>query len=124
MAAKSTKSKANKAKAIVAEDVAPVITKEVKVPEKGPVAEKPIVKPVTDEPVVDIAVKEIKPSIPKGVVVGCVRLNVRKAPSTSAPVVRILNANTIIPIYTKTTNGEWYETKGGFVMAKFIKIIN
>ena len=139
--AKNTK-KSSKVKVVASEEITPVIVEETKtdvieeaekpelkeVPAEEEislkveeVAEKPVVTPVTDEPKVDVAAKPIGSQIPKGVVTNCQRLNVRKDPSISAQVVRILNANTIIPIYEQSA--EWCKTKGGYVMAKFIKII-
>lgn len=145
--AKSTKtSKANKAKAIASEEITPIVeeekvevtveneaerpatetanVEEVTVEEsaKEEAAEKPVIAPVTDEPVADIGDKDAEGAIGKGVVINCQKLNVRKEPSISAAVARIVNANTIIPIYE--TVGDWYKTKHGYVMAKFIKLIN
>lgn len=146
--AKNTKTnKVNKAKAFSSEEITPIVEETVEVAVENEAerpaietanveeaveaavtepakeeAEKPVVAPVTDEPVVDIGGKCTDGAIAKGVVVNCQRLNVRKEPSISGAVARIVNANTIIPIYE--TIGDWYKTKHGYVMAKFIKLIN
>lgn len=62
-------------------------------------------------------------SITKGVVAGCEKLNIRKAPKSDAPVVTIVDAGTELKIFDpdKAING-WYKTEKGFCMKQYVKI--
>ena len=59
-----------------------------------------------------------------GVVTGCVKLNVREKPSTSAQIVAVLVAGTMVTITSSEVG--WYRIKSGkvtgYVMANYIKI--
>jgi hypothetical protein len=78
------------------------------------------------EPVVSTeAPKEQKKEggVTKGVVTGCEKLNIRKAPKSDAPVVTIVDAGTELKIFDpdKAING-WYKTEKGFCMKQYVKI--
>lgn len=78
------------------------------------------------EPVVSTEAPEEKKkegSVTKGIVTGCEKLNIRKAPKADAPVVTIVDAGTELKIIDpeKATNG-WYKVDKGFCMAKYVKI--
>lgn len=59
-----------------------------------------------------------------GIVTGCVKLNVREKPSTSAQIVAVLTAGTMVTITSSEVG--WYRIKTGkvtgYVMANYIKI--
>lgn len=93
------------------------------------VTEEPVVEEtVTEEPVAEEKVVETKPvekpakKIVKGKVFNCSGLNVRKAPSTSADIVAVLNAGTEI-IIEESGDPNWFKTPSGFVMKAYIQKI-
>lgn len=86
------------------------------------VVETPVEEVLTEEvveaPVEEKKVEEVKTF--KGVVAGCEKLRVRKAPTTVEDnTVRIINAGT--KLLLKEYNDTWFETADGeFVMSKFV----
>lgn len=67
--------------------------------------------------------KKTEGGITKGIVTGCEKLNIRKAPKLDAPVVTVVNAGTELRIFDieKATNG-WYKVDKGYCMSKYVKI--
>lgn len=83
------------------------------------VIETPVEEVSTEEEkVVETLIEE--PQLFKGVVTGCEKLRVRKAPITVEDnTVRIINAGT--KLLLKEYNDTWFETADGeFVMSKFV----
>ena len=69
--------------------------------------------------------KEVKPKTAKGVVTGCTKLNVRKAPDSTAEVVHIINVNTKVEINMTKSTKEWFRVHtdagvDGYCMRKFV----
>ena len=61
--------------------------------------------------------------VTRGVVVGCEKLNIRKAPKTDAAVVTVVDAGTELRIadIEKAING-WYKVENGWCMSKYVKV--
>ena len=61
--------------------------------------------------------------VTRGVVVGCEKLNIRKAPKTDAAVVTVVDAGTELRIadIDKAING-WYKVENGWCMSKYVKV--
>ena len=82
-------------------------------------------QPVAPEEAPKEAPKEKKKDggITKGIVTGCDKLNIRKAPKSDAPVVTIVDAGTELKIFDpeKAING-WYKTEKGYCMKQYVKI--
>ena len=62
-----------------------------------------------------------------GVVNGCVKLNIRQAPDSEAPVVTVINAGTVVQIFTELGTKDFYNVRiesgeTGYCMKKFIKV--
>jgi hypothetical protein len=106
MSNKSNRSKANKA--VVTEELVETPVEEVSTEEEK----------VAETPAEEKKVEEVKTF--KGVVAGCEKLRVRKAPTTVEDnTVRIINAGT--KLLLKEYNDTWFETADGeFVMSKFV----
>lgn len=72
-------------------------------------------------------VKEVKePEIKKGIVRNCELLNVRKEPNTDSDIIKVINHGDEIDIIKEdkgTISNDFYKTIGGYVMKKYIKII-
>lgn len=88
------------------------------------------IEPVVVEEVMEEVVEEVKPADPMtiGVVVDCVKLNVREAPSSKAPVVCVVNASMNLMIFESESTEDFYKVctesgAEGFCMKKFIEII-
>lgn len=86
-------------------------------------------KPVIEETVEEV-VETIEPVVTTktGVVVDCLKLNVREAPNTQADIVCVINASTNLVIDEAESTEEFYKVctesgAEGFCMKKFIKII-
>ena len=77
----------------------------------------------TEEP----AVKEVKePEIKKGIVRNCELLNVRKEPNTDSDIIKVINHGDEINIIKEDKgimSADFYKTTDGYVMKKYIKII-
>lgn len=67
--------------------------------------------------------KEKKGSVTKGIVTGCTKLNIRKAPKADAPIVTVVDAGTELKIFDieKANNG-WYKVDKGYCMTKYVKL--
>ena len=72
-------------------------------------------------------VKEVKePEIKKGIVRNCELLNVRKEPNTDSDIIKVINHGDEINIIKEdkgNISDDFYKTIGGYVMKKYIKII-
>ena len=72
-------------------------------------------------------VKEVKePEIKKGIVRNCELLNVRKEPNTDSDVIKVINRDDEINIIKEDKgimSADFYKTTDGYVMKKYIKII-
>lgn len=72
-------------------------------------------------------VEEIKePEIKKGIVRNCELLNVRKEPNTDSDVIKVINRDDEINIIKEDKgimSADFYKTTDGYVMKKYIKII-
>jgi uncharacterized protein YgiM (DUF1202 family) len=97
---------------------------------KNEAAEVNVETPVAVEEAVTPVEEEKKEVI--GIVTGCSRLNVRKAPKSGSDVVTIIDKDTKVTIVDiEKASGEWYkvkidnETSGfdGYCMKKFIKLV-
>lgn len=87
-------------------------------------------KPVIEETVEEVVEPVVEPVIKTktGVVVDCIKLNVREAPNTQAEIVCVINASTNLVIDEVESTEEFYKVctesgAEGFCMKKFIKII-
>lgn len=80
------------------------------------------------EPVVEEKKEDKVGSIEKGTVVGCSKLNIRKAPKVDAAVVAIVDAGETLKIVdSNKSKGDFYKVitsnkTEGFCMKKFVKI--
>lgn len=96
--------------------------------EKPVEGETPLVENVskeeTKEEPAPVAGPEVKPEtrVLRGVVQNCSRLNVRKGPSKETEVVAVLTAG-IVTVVEETESPDWYKTKKGYVMSKFIRLL-
>ena len=72
-------------------------------------------------------VKEVKePEIKKGIVRNCELLNVRKEPNTDSDITKVINRGDEINIIKEDKgimSDDFYKTTDGYVMKKYIKII-
>lgn len=72
-------------------------------------------------------IKNVKePEIKKGIVRNCELLNVRKEPNTDSDIIKIINRDDEINIIKEdkgNISADFYKTIGGYVMKKYIKII-
>ena len=69
----------------------------------------------------------VKSEIAKGVVTGCMKLNVRVKPSANAEVVCVVDANSELTIDANKSNKDWfavYTSAGieGYCMRKFVEV--
>ncbi len=73
-----------------------------------------------DNPVVEEAkpIKPVKKATKKGTVINCTLLNVREEASTSAKVLKTIEAGTVVEILS--TEGNFYKTAEGYVMKDYI----
>lgn len=86
------------------------------------------VEPVIEETVVETAEVEVveeptpAPEYKKGVVVGCTKLNVRKAAKADAKIIGTLDAGASVTIYGET--GEFYKVGpcNEYCMKKYISV--
>ena len=72
-------------------------------------------------------VEEVKePEIKKGIVRNCELLNVRKEPNTDSDIIKVINRGDEINIIKEDKgimSTDFYKTTDGYVMKKYIKII-
>lgn len=72
-------------------------------------------------------VEEVKkPEIKKGIVRNCELLNVRKEPNTDSYIIKVINRGDEVNIIKEDKgiiSADFYKTIGGYVMKKYIKII-
>ena len=72
-------------------------------------------------------VEEVKePEIKKGIVRNCELLNVRKEPNTDSDIIKVINHGDEINIIKEDKgiiSNDFYKIIGGYVMKKYIKII-
>ena len=72
-------------------------------------------------------VEEVKePEIKKGIVRNCELLNVRKEPNTDSDIIKVINRDDEINIIKEdkgNMSADFYKTTNGYVMKKYIKII-
>lgn len=94
---------------------------------EAPVVEAPTVE--VEQPVVEETVTEevvVKETTKVGRVTGCMKLNVRKSPSTSASVVKVIDRNDKVDVEIDVNAGDFYKVSGpdfnGYCMKKFIRI--
>lgn len=87
-------------------------------------------KPVIEETVEEVVEPVVEPVVKTetGVVVDCIKLNVRETPNTQAEIVCVINASTNLVIDEAESTEEFYKVctesgAEGFCMKKFIKII-
>lgn len=81
-----------------------------------------------EEPIIETAVEEAPVVEKHGVVVDCVRLNIRKEPRIDAEVLCEVNCSTDMLVYEEESTDEFYKictSSGieGFCMKKFITIL-
>ena len=85
-------------------------------------SDKDITKNVKE--VEEVKVKE--PEIKKGIVRNCELLNVRKEPNTDSDIIKVINHGDEINIIKEDKgimSADFYKTTDGYVMKKYIKII-
>lgn len=72
-------------------------------------------------------VEEVKkPEIKKGIVRNCELLNVRKEPNTDSDIIKVINRGDEVNIIKEDKgimSSDFYKTTDGYVMKKYIKII-
>ena len=72
-------------------------------------------------------VEEVKePEIKKGIVRNCELLNVRKEPNTDSDIIKVINHGDEINLFKEDKgimSADFYKTTDGYVMKKYIKII-
>ena len=72
-------------------------------------------------------VEEVKePEIKKGIVRNCELLNVRKEPNTDSDIIKVINRGDEVDIIKEDKgimSADFYKTTDGYVMKKYIKII-
>ena len=72
-------------------------------------------------------VEEVKkPEIKKGIVRNCELLNVRKEPNTDSDIIKVINRGDEVNIIKEDKgimSTDFYKTTDGYVMKKYIKII-
>lgn len=96
--------------------------------EEVEVAQPVIEEPVEDaEPVVEESVAPPAPAPVTGVVVDCVRLNVRSAPSTNATARCAIDCGSKVTIDMDKSKNDWYSVcteagVTGFCMKKYVEI--
>ena len=84
---------------------------------------------MSDKGVIKIVekVEEVKePEIKKGIVRNCELLNVRKEPNTDSDIIKVINHGDEINIIKedkRIMSADFYKTTDGYVMKKYIKII-
>ena len=67
-----------------------------------------------------------EPEIKKGIVRNCELLNVRKEPNTNSDIIKVINHGDEINIIKEDKgimSADFYKTTDGYVMKKYIKII-
>ena len=67
-----------------------------------------------------------EPEIKKGIVRNCELLNVRKEPNTDSDIIKVINRGDEINIIKEDKgimSADFYKTTDGYVMKKYIKII-
>lgn len=101
------------------------IEKTIGVPVETPVQEEIMTEGETETPVVETPVVEKKTVM--GVVVDCIKLRVRKAPTTSAIVLCEIDCGAEVAIDEKKSNKEFFKVcteagVDGYCMKKFIKV--
>lgn len=85
---------------------------------------KEFIDPTPETPVQEAPKKEVK----VGVVVDCLKLNVRVSPKITADVLTIIDKGTTVTLSGRQPkNGEWYRVRinddlEGFCMSKFISV--
>lgn len=91
---------------------------------KTPFADEPVIEPkqqATDKPEV-----QTKPEPVTGTVTGCVKLRVRKEPSTKGEVLTELPVNSTVQINMTKSTDEWFKVRAkgvnGFCMKQYITI--
>lgn len=98
-----------------------------------PVVEKPVetVAPVAETvtPVVNLVEETVEtkpvPELVDGTVVGCVKLNVRSAPSITGDILAVISADSDVKIDVAKSNFEWFHVCTatgieGYCMRKFV----
>mgnify|MGYP002404702945 FL=1 len=84
---------------------------------------------MSDKGVIKIVekVEEVKePEIKKGIVRNCELLNVRKEPNTDSDIIKVINRGDEVNIIKEDKgimSSDFYKTTDGYVMKKYIKII-
>ena len=74
-------------------------------------------------------VEEVKlkePEIKKGIVINCELLNVRKEPNTDSDIIKVINHGDEVNIIKEdkgVMSADFHKTTDGYVMKKYIKII-
>ena len=72
-------------------------------------------------------VEEVKePEIKKGILSNCELLNARKEPNTDSDIIKVINHGDEINIIKEdkgNMSADFYKTTNGYVMKKYIKII-
>lgn len=63
----------------------------------------------------------------EGVVVGCVKLNVRTYPSINSDIICVINVNDVVTIDRDKSNKDWFKVRtasgeDGFCMCKFVNV--
>ena len=70
-----------------------------------------------------------EPKFSKGVVSNCVKLNIRKAPDKTAPVIGVVNVGAELKINIFESSDSWYKVttknkKNGYCMVDFVTLNN
>ena len=74
----------------------------------------------------DVTKNVKEPEIKKGIVRNCELLNVRKEPNTDSDIIKVINHGDEINIIKEDKgimSADFYKTTDGYVMKKYIKII-
>lgn len=127
MATKSTKKKT-----VVIPPIEEEAVKTVDEVKEEPVEVKEEPVEVKEEPVEEAKVEEpeakeeeapVKEELPlRGKVFNCEGLNVRSDPSLNAEIISVLRKDTVIVI-EEVGNPEFFKTRSGYVMKKYIKVL-
>lgn len=80
------------------------------------------VEETTEETVEDVLVEKKEPKIIKGVVDHCEQLRVRKEPSTTSDIVKIITKGAKVKVNLDESTDDFYKVQDGFCMKKFITL--
>lgn len=80
------------------------------------------VEETAEETVVEAPVEKKEPKIVKGAVDHCEQLRVRKEPSTTSDIVKLINKGAKVKVNLDESTDDFYKVQDGFCMKKFITL--